>query len=227
MAAVSLLTAAAVIATGAAIMNTDPKPVDRQTRDREGVEELWRREFGDIGQSLIAQQANDQTFGGGVNEAWKPRTAPRREATNEVTDVIDSEARSISYLHVHAPDFYIRADPQVPLARSEQNRIVVQIPTAYSSFAGDPGSSLTEFARVYPIDYHAGPADSYFFSGPRDTLGAGMPTETEVPEVPEMGYVNRLNNPLVGGGYVSNILNSYNQLVTKSKGADRASILTP
>lgn len=179
------------------------------------------REFTDVGISMGAARTAylDMT---NLNEAWKPRTAPRQKPTDNLQDVYRSEADSAAYLTQNGSSFYFQWQGEMPLASTENGNPNIEVPSSISSFRGDPGNSLLYYPRVY-FDNYPG-MNPIVYSYEKGTMAAGMPTETEVAFVPEEGQLNINNNPYGPGGFLQRLYNSDAQTKSRIMRTDRSVI---
>lgn len=182
------------------------------------------RDLSDVGISLGAARTGYLNMTN-LNEAWKPRTAPRQKTTNNLSDVYRAEADSEAYLHQYAPQFYFQHIGEMPLSTAVQSNPNVEVPSATSSIRYDPHNSLLDYPRVY-VDYYG--ANPYLFTGQLGTMNSnGMPTETEVQFVPHEGYLNFNHSPFGPGGDLQRLYNREAAEMSRQRGADRSTVLMP
>lgn len=161
-----------------------------------------------------------------LNEAWKPRTAPRQTPTHNVDDVYRDQSAIISYMEEYAHPFYFMRSGEIPLGSSEQSNPNVEIPLRGVSIKGDPNNSLAYYPRVY-WDYDNEEKNPWLFTGDRRVMAAGEPEEMEERRVPPEGYLNRNQNPWGPGGVVQRLHNGVNERVSRVKHCDRSEVVRP
>lgn len=184
------------------------------------------RDFDEVGLSYGAQRTGYLNMTN-LNEAWKPRTAPRQRSTNNISDVYRSEADSAAYLAQYAPPFYFQTQGEMPLSTPVQSNPSVEVPSCTSSIRGDPSNSLLFYPRVY-IDYCHDPQNPHRFTYEYGTMNSsGFPSETEVPFVPMEGALNFNYNPYGPGGDLQRLYNREARQATRRHWVDRAKLLQP
>lgn len=183
------------------------------------------RDFSDAGISMGADRTAHLNVTN-LNEAWKPRTAPRQGPTRNVNEIFRDQADRDSYLFQYAPQFFFRRTPEVILSNAEQSNPNVEIPAKGVSIHGDPGNSLAYYPRVY-YDYATPGQNPHIFSEDQGRGGAGQPTESEVRRVPREGDLNYNQNPWGPGGVLQQLFNRHGRQLTNQFGTDRSRVIAP
>lgn len=190
------------------------------------IDENFRANHRDLDESGISMGAARTGYLNltNLNEAWKPRTAPRQVSTNNISDVYRSQADSDAYLFEYAPAFYFQTYGDMPLSTAEQSNPSVEVPSNRSSIRYDPNNSLLYYPRVY-VDVYDG-MNPHYFTGDYGTMSsAGMPTESEVRFLPQEGYLNYNMSPFGPGGDLQSLYNYQSAQLSRIHGVDRSVIL--
>lgn len=199
--------------------------ISRQESSIGQKEKMWNREYNEQGLNVGTFKPTNLGVTN-LNDAWKPRSAPRQRATSSLPEIYGGEAESSAYVQEYGPDFYFMTQvPEIPLATAAQSNMNVEIPSCDNSIRGDDDNVLWNYPRVY-CDYPAG-RNPHIFTGERNTLGAGEPTESEELYVPREGDLNILYNPWGPGGAVQNVMASNAEAVSRRQGVNQSSVLRP
>jgi len=183
------------------------------------------RDLDEVGLSLGAARTGYLNLTN-LNEAWKPRSAPRQAPTRNISDIYRDESDIIAYLKQYAPQFYFQWQGEMPLSSAVQSNPNVEVPLCTSSIRYDPDNSLLGYPRVY-CDYNDG-NNPHLFTGQRGTLSsAGEPTEWEEQRVPEEGQLNFQNNPYGPGGDLQRLFNRRARKLTRKHWVDRSHLVRP
>jgi len=183
------------------------------------------RDFDEIGISLGSARTGALNLTN-LNEAWKPRSAPRQEPTRNISDIYRDQSDIDAYLFQYAPQFYFQHQSEMPLSSAVQSNPNVEVPTCSSSIQHDPGNSLLYYPRVY-CDYDE-PNNPHLFTGQPGTISSsGVPTEWEVQRVPQEGQLNFQNNPWGPGGQLQRLFNRLARAETRERWVDRATNVRP
>lgn len=215
---------------GAGYVLTMTPVKDFKKDDTDMVDKYRRlnRDNEEVGISWGNQRTKDLEMAD-LNEAYKPRSAPRQEDTRQITDIFRDQSDISAYLEQYGSSFYLRHNGEMPLGSAQQSNLNVEIPSTSSSFRGDPGNSLLYYPRVYCDfdDTAKGRQNRQFVCSNRNFYGAGQPTESEECLVPEEGRNNINMNPYGPGGQVQRLVAARNERDTRRYGADRSRIGRP
>lgn len=183
------------------------------------------RDFDEVGIGLGAARTGALNLTN-LNEAWKPRSAPRQAPTRNISNIYRDQSDIVAYLKQYAPQFYFQHQGEMPLSSAVQSNPNVEVPTCTSSIAHDPGQSLLYYPRVY-CDYNE-PNNPHLFTGQPGTINSsGVPTEWEVLHVPKEGALNFQNNPYGPGGALQRLFNRQARELTREHWVDRSHLVRP
>lgn len=161
-----------------------------------------------------------------LNDAWKPRSAPRQDPTDQVTDIFRDQSEIDTYLEKYGPQFWFLEHNEIPLTSAQQSNPNVELPSENSSIQGDPGNSLLYYPRAY-IDKSFPPeTPNTLFTGQYGTMRTTMePEEFQEVYVPPQGKPNTQHSVYGPGGAMQRLMSNINEIRTRTKGADQTTIL--
>ncbi len=159
-----------------------------------------------------------------LNDAFLPFSAPDQTPTRSMTDVLRGLAHNSSIVQQYSDAFHINSMGMIPLTTAAQANPNVEIPTM-SSVRGDKNASLAKYPRVYVDRKSESSQFAYPYSSWKNSLAAGMPTESETSNVPGTGLLNRAYNPWGPGGIVQVLTGQGQEMTTRQKHTNQSRLL--
>lgn len=204
----------------------DPKDFGTHRPRMNDIESMNLRDIQDAGFLTGIERASNINIAN-VNEAYKPLSAPDQTPIRSLFTFCQNQAKRTALLAEYGHDFYFERNGEIPLGTGEQQMLNVEVPGggSNSSIRGDPGNSLSYYARVYR-DYH-GSNNPHLFSNNSKTWNAGEPEEWSQMFVPREGQKREEWNPWGPGGVLQRVFTTRQERETRTKKVDRSRVLAP